>query len=169
MWSLNVYCRSITTGIWHDSALSEILWTRHMWRILLRYSAESLSLSNRALCYGLRWLMTHLNLLILYHLFLYHLLGHVTFVSHYLDDDITARHVVTCRTMLNVCKKLWMFGHMTCTLFSNVAFISNRIDDVIAKHAMTYCDLSRHVLEKSLITLSNKIVDACVIANAFLY
>jgi len=27
----------------------------------------------------------HLNLL------LYHLLGHVTFVSHYVDDDVTAR------------------------------------------------------------------------------
>ena len=53
------------------------------------------------------------------------------------------------------------FGHVTCTLFDNVAFISNCIDDVTAKHAVTYYDLSRHVLEKSLINAkSNKAVNA---------
>jgi len=88
-----------------------------------------------------------LNLLILYHL-----LGYVTFVSHYIDD-VTARICCECRTMSNVREKS---SHMICTLFSNVAFISNRIDDITAKHAVTCCDLSRYVLEKSLITLSNK-------------
>ena len=78
---------------------------------------------------------------------------------------LSLEYVVTCRTMSNVRKKS---GHMICTLFSNVAFISNRIDDVTAKHAVTCCDLSRHVLEKSLITLSNK-ADTYEIANiAFL-
>ena len=64
-------------------------------------------------------------------------------------------HVVTCHTMSNVREKS---GHET--LFSNIAFMSNRIDDVTARHA-TCCDLSQHVLEKSLITLFNKVVDAC--------
>jgi len=75
-------------------------------------------------------------------------------------------YVMTCRTMSNVREKS---SHMICTLFSNVAFISNRIDDITAKHAVTCCDLSRYVLEKPLITLSNKAVDAYEIANiAFL-
>ena len=99
-----------------------------------------------------------LNLLILYHS-----LGHMTFVSHYIDD-VTAR---TCCDMSYHVE--FVKNHVTLfsTLFSNVAFISNRIDDVIAKHAVTCCDLSRHVLEKSLITLSNEAIDAFEIA--FLY
>ncbi|EGI69384.1 hypothetical protein G5I_01871 [Acromyrmex echinatior] len=39
-------------------------------------------------------------------------------------------HVVTCPTMSNVREKS---GHVTCTLFGNVAFISNCIDDIIIK------------------------------------
>jgi len=55
-------------------------------------------------------------------LILYYLLGRVIFVSLYIDDDdITAR---TCCDMSNIREKS---GHVTCTLFGNVAFISNRI------------------------------------------
>ena len=64
---------------------------------------------------------------------------------------------------LNLLILFHLLGHVTCILFSNVAFISDRIDDVTAKHTVTCCDLSQHV-EKSLITLSNK-DDACEIAN----
>jgi len=70
-------------------------------------------------------------------------------------------HVVTCRTISNVCKK---FGHVISTLFSNAAFISNCFDDVTMKHVGTCCDLSRHVLEKIFdYAKSNKVVDACEI------
>ena len=39
-------------------------------------------------------------------------------------------HIVACRTMSNVREKS---DHVTCTLFDNVTFISNRIDDIIIR------------------------------------
>ena len=66
-------------------------------RLLYQIALLSLVLINGAVC---------LNFIILYHL-----LGHVTFVSYYIDD-VTVKYVVTC------------------------------------------CDLLRHVLKKSLITLN---------------
>jgi len=76
----------------------------------------------------------------------------------------TARTCVTCRTISNVREK---FGHVICTLFGNIAIISNRIDDVTAKHAVTCCDLSWYVLEKSLITLS--LIKSSTLAKFLLY
>ena len=39
-------------------------------------------------------------------------------------------HVVICHIMSNIREKS---GHVTCTLFGIVAFISNRIDDIIIR------------------------------------
>jgi len=80
-------------------------------------------------------------------------------------------HVVTSciyiRIMSNVREKS---DHVTCILFGNVAFISNRIDDVNAKHVVTCCDLSAAYPWKIFdYAKSNKAVDAYKIVNiAFL-
>ena len=55
-------------------------------------------------------------------LILYHLLSRVIFVSHY--KMMSPLEYVTCHTMSNVREKS---DHVTCTLFGNIAFISNRI------------------------------------------
>ena len=86
----------------------------------------------------------------------------MTFVSITLMMMSPLEHVVIYRTISNVREKS---DRVTYTLFDNVAFISNRIDDVIAEHAVTCCDLSQYVLEKPSIAVSNKAVDDCEIAN----
>ena len=132
-----------------------------MWRILLWHSAGSLALSRSMLSLALTndamrlIFLFYTNYLVTWHLY------HITFMMMMMSQ---LENVVTCRIMSNVREKS---GHVTCTLFSNVVYIKSHDDT--AKHAMTCCVLSRHVLEKSLITLSNKAIDACEIANvAFL-
>jgi len=58
--------------------------------------------------------------------------------------------VVICDTMSNVHEKS---GHLTCTLFGNIA-LYQIILMTSSRNAVTCCDLSQHVFEKSLITLN---------------
>jgi len=99
MRSLIVSCRLIMpdAGVWHNSSSRDFMSSSHRY-FHMTYSSLvfscaacsikscsilSLALTNDAMC---------LNFLILYYL-----LGYVTFVSHYIDDDVTAR---TCCDML---------------------------------------------------------------------
>jgi len=97
------------------------------------YSSGSLAVSNRAPCYRLHWLMTCASKSSHFVSFTWYL----TFVSHYIDDDVIVQTCVTCQSCRIFMKNNECFGHVTDTLFSNVAFISNRIDDVTAKHIVS--------------------------------
>jgi len=75
----------------------------------------------------------------------------VTFVSHYIDDDVIARICCDISYHVECSRKIW--SRDMYTICDNIAFMSNRIHDVSTKHS-TCCDLSRHVLENYLITLN---------------
>jgi len=149
MWSLIVSCRSTIASVWHDSALPEILNSSHHCSHVtyssLLFSCVACSIKSRSM---LSLAMTndavHLNFLILYHL----LDIHVTFVSHYIEYMMSPlKRVMTCRIMSDVREKSYLvMWHIHYLVTSHLY----GIDDVTAKHAVTCCDLSRHVLEKSL-------------------
>jgi len=95
----------------------------------------------------------HLNLL------LYHLLGHVTFVSHYVDDDVTAR---ICDMTYHVKDswKIWsrdMYTIWQRRIYIKLHWWRHR------EHAITYYDMS--LKNFWLNAKSNKAVNACEIAN----
>ena len=96
-WLMTFSCQLIIAGVWHDFALPEILWAHHIIVHMRRslFSWIICSIKSRSML-SLALTNDAIRLLILYHL-----LGHMTFISHYIDDDdVIAR---TCCNMSNVC------------------------------------------------------------------
>ena len=120
MWSLIVSCWSIIAGVWHDSALSEILCFSSLFPydiLFLVFSLVACSIKSRSmLSLALTNDAMRLNLLILYHS-----LGHMTFVLMMSSFE----HVVTCRIMSNSWKITWHVYYLVTSYLYQIALMTS--------------------------------------------